>query len=377
MTNHHDEAISFLEDLQREHWREQIESAERAELTEKHMAKLKHELGISDEIDQRRKDDVIEKRKKMFSRYESPEVFWILVNIVEDIETVVQNFKGSNSKNILFGSLATGDINGVAIDFENPEYFIVLIDDGVIGFANLLAKGLAQTFPLESEENGLLRFHADIESVAERINSDTSLSYRLIDLVLGYVVGGSPHKAEPYIPSRKYIGLLSVWRDAMEYFILGHEYGHARLGHLDSRLVALIHRDGYDELPASWQQEFEADHFGLVVTMSCLSKQGFAPSLSYAGIEAFFCGLELIERTLAQFRGEEFSDQGTSTHPPAQLRRAALRKGLEHLVDSEENNSAIGLAGILEKVLDLVKPQLQKVVDDLIQNGIKPHDKWH
>jgi hypothetical protein len=371
------EAIATLEELQRNVWRDHEPTEEKLKSVKEYIEQVKAALGWDDQAEKEYELELLEKKKKLFSKFEPVEIFLVLSNLVEKIETVVDTFKNiKNKKKILFGSLSTGDVNGVAIDFRNPEYSIVLIDDGVLGFANLLSKSIAHAFPMKSNAEGL-QFSTDIELVKERIAGSSDLSFRLTDLILAYIISGNPHHARPYPPQKEYAGLSSVWRESMELFILGHEYGHVRLGHLDSQLKAMIHHDGYDEIPASWQQEFEADHFGLIVTLACLAKNGISPSLGYAGIEAFFFGLGLLEQTLSQFFEVEFVDEGSSTHPPASLRREMLRRGLADYLEESERDAAIELARVFEAVLGLMAPTLRDIAAEVIKGGAKPHEKWH
>lgn len=322
-----------------------------------------------------RMKDLLDAKKAMFSKYESPTWFSVVSRLSGDIEReIYQKSEFAGHKKIVFGTLNTGRINGMAIGIDNPEYHVILLESGLFGFANLLAKGLAQSFPMQETDGGAAHFSTDLTKVTERLQSDQDLSWRIIDLVLAYVIAGNPHAAKPYLPQKEYVLLLSIWRDAIEYFVLGHEYGHAINGDLEKK------EDGagedFRDMPPGWIQEFKADYVGCVVTLNILSKAGYNPSLSYAGIEAFFLGVELIERALAMLQNRKINEEGTVSHPPAAMRREALRYWLQEALPKEESEAAIGLAKIFEEVLDLIWTRLEKVIAEVRNDGGSAHEKW-
>jgi hypothetical protein len=239
-----------------------------------------YELGFHTEERARfRRDEFSEQCKQLFStsaeedqdevplsRFEDRNWFTLTSRIAADIEKA--DSAEGNTKHVLFATLPTGDINGSAINFSNPEYYVVAIDDGVFTFAMLLSKSLAQIFD-GSESNGSLSLEFD--SIDSKVPRNSTFFFRMSDLVLSYIVGGHPEAAIPYLlPDR--IGTQTMWTNVIEYFIIGHEIGHARLKHLERQLNRrMIDRDYFQEIPLDWQQEFEADEFGVWVTLRCLS----------------------------------------------------------------------------------------------------------
>jgi hypothetical protein len=368
------DAVGFLEQIQKEYFKNRDAGGLIAgEITKDIAAKF----NLSPDFLQKIEKAKSEARSKMFSKFEPLDSFMILLRLTEEIEETLHSLTlEKQTKKVLFGSLGTGDINGVAIEFENPDYFIVLIDDGVFGFANLLAKALAQCFPLVGSEGDYLQISVELDLVKSRLEEKPDIADRFTQLVLGYVIGGNPHAAPPYLPEKEYVGLLSIWRDAMEMFILAHEFGHASLGHLEGNTRAAIVHDGFNELPMSWQQEYEADQFGLFLTLATLNRRGLEPSLTYAGIEAFFLGLELIEKTLCQLNGVVYDDQGSESHPPAAQRRKSMRDALKHFLEEDQQIAAVRLASILDEVLRFVEPPLRRAVERGRSNGVSPHAKW-
>lgn len=370
-------AIEFLESLQKEYWRPYLTSESRERALSREADRINKELGFPEEIKGQFEANRARIKGQIFSRFEPFETFALLSHLMAEIEPVVEKFEDlKNTKKILFGSLGTGDVNGVAINFDNPEYFIVLIDDGVFGFANLLTKAIALSFPQKPEANNQLRFSTEIGDIESHLQANSEASQRFVELYLAYILDGNPLAAPPYLLGRDYISFVSAWRDTMEFFILAHEFGHVHLGHLNSNLRGLITRRGYEEIPASWQQEFEADFFGLVVALTCMGARGFSPSLTYVGIEMFFLGIAALENSLARLGGYQFCDDGSATHPASITRRIALREFLSSILSKDEKNGALHLVSIVERIFDLMNQNLNKKIDFLIGQNIKAHQKW-
>jgi hypothetical protein len=150
-----------------------------------------------------------------------------------------------------------------------------------------------------------------------------------------------------------------------------------RLNHLDANLRR-VQRRYFDELCPEWQQEFEADAFGLQVTLACLARRGMPADAVIAGIAAFFVGLDLVERTICRFLDIPYRpDAGSLTHPPAELRFDKLRQMAEKLLGPEVYAQANFLKQTLRSILLSCVPKMDEFVDELKSRNVKIHPKWH
>jgi hypothetical protein len=347
-----------------------------SEFSKEFFKKMTAGIGLPDNFEAEYQSNLLDVKKRMFSRYENPTWFMLVSQFSERIEKALdKQAPDKKRKKILFGTLHTGRINGVAIGTKNPEYYVILLESGLFGFANLLAKGVAQAFPQgEKKSDGSFSISTEMDKVKQNIQADDDIATRLVDLVMAYIVAGDPHAARPYLPKKEYVALISIWRDAMEYFVLAHEYGHAVSGHLEAS-PATATSEG-NEIPSSWKEEFEADYVGLVTTLNILMEDRLSPSLTYAGVEAFFLGLELIERALAVFQGREIREHGTASHPPAMMRREAMRHWLRQGLPEQESKSAIQLADIFQEVIELIWPRLEATLREGQRRGARIHPIW-
>lgn len=368
-------AIAFLEHLQRTSATREIRSARKTQFQKEYLRQFALEMGFGEEFVAAFEQEKRRAQRRSFSRYEDPIWVMAVTPIVRAIEEALAASGDPPGKKILFGTAVTGDVNGEAINFDNPEYCIVLIDDGVFGFANLLAKSLAHMMPLRDGGDGL-DLDIDPAVIEAKLNAGTTLFPRFAELFANYAVNGDPHLAPEYNPTVEYIPLTSAWRDAMEFFIFGHEFGHVRLGHLDDANRHLIPRNGYTGIGVNWDHEFAADRFGLRVTLACL-REHQKPALTYAGIEMFLRGLETVDRTVAELFGREYKDEGSDTHPPLGLRIDSLRVALRNHLNEAEYQDAVLYASRVDGLFRTMWPPLKEEIEALLKGGAKPHDKWH
>jgi hypothetical protein len=336
--------------------------------------------GLGEERAEEMINDAESKMRNALSRYE--QVFWfhLTQDIVESLEENIGEMECKNNKKIIFGTLGTGEINGQALNYENSDYYIVLIDDGTFTFANLLAKALASSMPLKAN-GGAFDIDRDPTAISRWIDQDEYSLKRFVELFLYYAIKGNPNAAPVYAGLEKYHLLTHAWRNALEFFILAHEFGHARLGHLDAAMHSPtphnISHKNYAEVALNWAQEFEADRFGLQLTLLCWKNKGFDQSIIYAGIESFFHGLEMLNRTLDRFKKTNYADEGNTMHPPVHRRIRNLREALKDYLTETEAADAEELALLVGNTLHAMRDAIEQHVDQSMEiDGAKLHEKW-
>ena len=150
-----------------------------------------------------------------------------------EIEKVIKDKNISLAQSPLFGTLPTGRVNGIVISVPQSKYFIILIEEGLFGFANLASKAITRAFPLKkSDKEGYATFSTEDADWMEEIDSNPDRAEKFAELLFAYLIGGDPHRSTPYLPEPQYDNLASAMRSAMELFVVGHEYGHIVSGHL-------------------------------------------------------------------------------------------------------------------------------------------------
>lgn len=167
-----------------------------------------------------------EARRNCPSRFEDAHWYSVVTRMAADLERSAAELELGTKHNYLFGTLNTQRVNGLILPVPNNPYYLILIETGLFGFANLIGKVMSLCFEWKQEENGMLRFSTDWEACRRRIDNDPEPAMRLFDLLIAYVVDGSPHGAAPYVVSRAVQTLATTFREGMEYFVLAHEIGH-------------------------------------------------------------------------------------------------------------------------------------------------------
>ena len=369
-------AIARLERMQKAEGRRALTAEELAAFEARMIPQLMENMHFSEQEAREFFADIRSTQEQMYTRFENP--IWLsrAIDLTRKIDAVLTD-RGAmaDHKKIVFGTLRTGDVNGMAVEFNNPEYQIIVLDDGVFGYANLLSKAILMAFPLIETAPGQFEISSDRTSIRKRIDGDPMLFVRLAELILNYLVNGDVFAAPQYFAPISYVNIHGAWLDAMEYFVLGHEYGHCRLGHFQKPAQIIPHQS-FDEVAFKWQQEHEADAFGLGVLFDCMGHDPHRRQIAYAAVEAFFAGLELIHRSLAKFADIEPLDEGSPSHPPVAARRKALREALREHVDAAEYEASIAFADGVHEIVDIMVPQLDKEIVTQRANGLKLHSKW-
>jgi len=123
-------------------------------------------------------------------------------------------------------------------------------------------------------------------------------------------------------------------------------------------------RKSFDELSPRWQQEFEADAFGFTAMLQCLPHLGIPLDHGVAGVAVFFAGLDLMERTICRFLDVPYvPDEGSLTHPPAQLRLDRIRELELRMLGPEISAGSKVMEDTLLGILESCRPNMDEFVD--------------
>src|SRR5260221_5359099 len=140
-------AIARLECLQKAEGREAITPEAYAAMEEEMIPQLMQNMEYSEA--EAREFFAGIRATHMYSRLENPIWMSQASKLIGRIDSVLAS-RGDTAdhKKIVFGTLGTGDVNGMAVGFDNPEYQIIVLDDGVFGYVNLLSKAILMALPL-------------------------------------------------------------------------------------------------------------------------------------------------------------------------------------------------------------------------------------
>jgi hypothetical protein len=316
------------------------------------------------------------------SQLEDPVWFMQMSEICSDIQRVLPRLGLSCPEPPLFGSLDTGRINGLAMLGPRLAVPVIFVETGFFGFANLFAKIVAQCLPVERAADGHYQYATDQRAVLTHIESKVDVLAPLLeDVLIATVIYGHPHRAQQYDIDDRYFQLANIIRDAMEYFIIAHEYGHFIAGHLTRRVQRraigpTIHGDAAVELvPQNWEDEFEADAIGQAITVQALyDKHEMHPSIINSGIELVFDAIGLIQEAQSILLYGRAIQPKSLTHPPFAERIRSIRAGYYKFVRSTPPE--VDPTDFSHQSLQALWRHAQRRFVELHQTATRPTKEW-
>ncbi|MFE2013489.1 hypothetical protein [Streptomyces sp. NPDC059491] len=305
---------------------------------------------------------------------EPPWGYWLINSLADQLE---KGFSGSFTRPVL-GMLATGEINAVTLLAPSGAH-VVAFESELLSFANLFGKAVALAMPHEARQDGGIAFSAEIDEVRRHVRDSPEAVRRFRDVVLAYLLEGRPSKASPYLPSEAVRTLGYIFQQGMELFVLGHEYGHVMAGHVADRKTPR-RMLGVGHVPVTevgwrWEQEGVADVIGWKLCLGAMSGE-VGLELSHAGVELFFSAYEVLNRAVPLLMtGVNAPLPGSSTHPPADLRRDIVRTLAEAEL-KERAGPVLEYGKAIQGVVDVLWEQTAPVIVDLHRQGAVPDARW-
>lgn len=270
------------------------------------------------------------------TKYQSRPTYALLRRLVEKIEKVTREHSEMLKKRYkielvdfpVYGTIPMGDFSAQVIGCGMDNETLMLFCDGFFGMANLVSKAVSQSFPMTGKDDRKLSFSTDKEKVKEYIRNDKIAMARFMDVVLAYAFKQNPHYAKQYMIDREHIQLVEIIRDALEKFVVAHEYAHLCLGHLSKentkRKTDIL--NNYDRVIYSWTEEMSADLLATQITV--LSSED--PALGMAGIWICFNIIDILDALNGNDNDDRSILQQYSTHPPAEMRKENIKNAMEN-----------------------------------------------
>lgn len=214
---------------------------------------------------------------EQWSRYETPSCRWAIARACARVEEVFAHQDWPLPEAPVVGTLTTGQVAACTQRTESGVP-IVLIDNGFFRFTGTIAQ---------------LAFLAQPEAQALRPFREATLQL-MSDLVATQTV----QKTCLYLYARPMpepmAATVDALQDAMTLFVLGHEYEHISKGHFDAHP-----RSGLKSDNTLRAREFAADRTGFIVALHAAASVGAGAFAAFL----YFCGLDLVARAEAAYRG--------------------------------------------------------------------------
>jgi hypothetical protein len=311
--------------------------------------------------------------------YEHPMYYPVLTQIVTSIAEGAARWKMQNiiPPTLLFGTLPTGSINASATPVPDSDDNLVLFDFGLFQFTGEMAKILARLIPAKSTFRELRFNMGAAQEPQYAVDRQPDLIAHFGEVLYGYLVEGNPRRM-PTIPlgGRDQHLLAGGLMDSSRSFVLGHELGHLISRHLSARtaLRRLIGQLNTVEIYRSWEDEFEADHWGFNY------EQTRRLSLEWAlvGSTLFFSCIGAVERCLIalSYGRLDLENRGSQTHPPAGERLSRLQGIVEERCDPKDAREILEWSNYIDALMYALAERVCPSFRQLHLNGIRPAAQW-
>jgi hypothetical protein len=290
----------------------------------------------------------------------------------------------------LVGHLRTGQLNAVSEPVPGRfGAYLVLFHDQMSFFALLLSQAVAWAMPFRpadaNDVYGNMRFKISMDAVTERIEANPEVAARFADIVVTYAVTGSLNQVGDHLVPPGYSGFALMVNSCLEYFVLGHEYAHILLGHLDASPArkGVLPATEAEVLTYSWQQELAADNLGMVLSINtCIDHEGILGLLfGFAGIGLFFDALDVMDRAVALLQTGDKNVRQLGSHPPSDLRKQLLRDFLPQMAGGkpakvEKAHAALEFADAQGEIIRLLWKYARPILLDLHRRGVPTAPTW-
>ncbi|MFH8769622.1 hypothetical protein ACIF83_07170 [Streptomyces sp. NPDC085866] len=281
----------------------------------------------------------------------------------------------------LISHLRTGQLNAVSMRVPGRHgAHLVLVEDQMPLFASKLSKAVAWSFPYgPAAAEGLIDVRWNLAAAVERIETVPEVAERFTDIVVAYAVSGRVGDAGHHLLPPGPFNLAGMLRDALEYFVIGHEYAHIISGHLNSavRRKGVLPVEEAEVLAYSWGQEFDADLIGMVLSLNAgIEHDNRDLWVGFLGVSLFFDALDVMDRAVALLQtGDEHARQ-LGSHPPSDLRKQRLRAVLPQMADADRVRMTLELADIQGQIIGELWARTRPALLSLHRRGVPTARSW-
>jgi hypothetical protein len=217
--------------------------------------------------------------------------------------------------------------------------------------------------PFKGTEDRRLVFSFESNDIKRQIDRDDEILQRFREFLFASLRKNST--APQYFLQPPHNRIAEIIRDSMETFIFGHEFSHILFNHRrgGTLMSAQIGEVAFKKLVHLWQNEFDADCWGLLLMLGTMRNKGYSFSLGYLGAELFFSFQNIFERGMCLLNsGTEdwFWCDGRENgplcdHPPAMIRRQKLRELVKNQFGEESLEPSKAVENMIKILWDKTK----------------------
>ncbi len=269
------------------------------------------------------------------SRYENPYYYKFFADIICRIHSIKDTFLDCDKPNMpLFGTIEFDMFYAQIRCPESNMPSIILFYSGIIQFAHDITNVLTKAFPIQALDEGKITFIMEPKKIKECVRSNKWIEKRFTDIVLSIFFYGNVDMCEVSQPENDYLyrQFSNSLADSFLTFITAHECAHYYLGHLEkdaAKEIVTVETVQYESIVPNWEQEFDADYIGALLTIPVLMEKGMDVQVILGGIYVAMWMLSIIE----SLRIKE--ETGRTTHPLAKDRLLQIKGKLQRIMQDD------------------------------------------
>lgn len=330
---------------------------------------LSYVLKISDELGY---DQELVLRKINGLPGDDKELAWkIYDSIWEDAFRMIKDVSEDLSFEVtdppLIGTLPTGKINALAIVVPHTNKYILAFEVGLLQLITSICDFVALS--LQPTASNGFEFKGGI---------DDGKAKEITNLLINYYTQGIPMTGKTQFIQNENQRTLSVgFRTIIKLFIVGHEYGHVGLKHLeqgDRQLIALL--DDTDctlSFPNDFQHEHEADHVGALIALVYHLKKGLPYWFSTGVIIYFLEFSKIIHQGIFTLFGVKIKDE---THPPIHARIAFIESVVFSLISETDIHHYFAIKNFFNLQINAFEKVLEEELKKLKPSSLELAPMW-
>jgi hypothetical protein len=285
-------------------------------------------------------------------------------------------------KRPLLGHLRTGQLNAVSMPVPDSDGYLVVFEDQMVLFLYQIGNLAAWAVPTDPSNDR--SFRLSVPDVTARIDAVPEIAAWFADIIVSYAVTGTIGlRYSRNLPPgyARFAGLRNI---ALLNFVLGHEYAHVIMGHLDKTDArrGVLPVPDHEALVYSWRQEIEADQIGTMLSLNtCMDHDKLDFGNAFLGIGLFLDILDVMDRAVALLETGDENARQLGSHPPAHLRKQRVREFLTKLADADpeqaENvSTALAMDDVHGQIIGLLWDRTRPILLDQRERGVRPAGTW-
>jgi hypothetical protein len=158
----------------------------------------------------------------------------------------------------------------------------------------------------------------------------------------------------------------------MEWFAVGHEYGHGLANHRVEEASAIdAGSERLEQIAYLQGQEYEADAYGLLIAAGLGQLSGNPFAATGTGAVVILAGLEMVLRARQILRTGNDILPGPRVHPSSAERRFALNAAVTEFFP-KEMKTVSQMRADFEKIMEALWAELREFFFELHGAGVRP-----